>query len=332
MGERVPALSAASVRHSYSIYGVRVDTDVPFSFPRHQPGGDSADCLADVEFVETGDSTFARFRDTESDRPFDFDAAPDGTAYLRWRPFYEFAVAADGTQVLYRPLAGRDDSVLQNFLFGQVLAVALVRRGIEPLHAAAVRIGDVAIGFLGDCTFGKSTLLASFAHAGFRVVTDDMLILEPRNGALCARPGSGRIKLLPDSALRFIVDTADSEPVTPMTAKRSFSLDESRRQTTSLPLRLLYVLPNPDERVHMGSLVIRRASQAEMACELLKGSFTVHLVDRARLERQFDHAARVASGVDGFWLRFPAGLDRVTDVRDAIVQHATQYLAHTRLM
>ena len=320
--------SVSPTRHSYSIYGVRVDSDVPFSFPIHAPDLVGADCLAGVEFAESGDGVFACFqRAKESDEEFVFDSSPDGTAYLRWRRFYEFSVAADGSQVLYRPLNGRDALLFQNFLFGQVLAVALVRRGIEPLHAAAVRVGDAAIGFLGDCTFGKSTLLASFAHAGFRVVTDDMLILEPRSGALYARPGSGRIKLLPDSARRFLADSADSEPLTPMTTKRSFSLDESRRQTTSLPLRLLYVLPNPDERDQTGSVAVRPASQAEMACELLKSSFTIHVVDRARLERQFDHAARVASRVGGFWLKYPAGLDRVADVRDAIVRHTTQHLA-----
>jgi hypothetical protein len=324
----VTVLSALPARHSYSIYGVRVDSDVPFSFPIHTADPMYADYLAGVEFAESGDGAFARFRRAaESDEEFVFESSLDGTAYLRWRPFYEFTVAADGSQVLYRPLNGPDTPVFQNFLLGQVLAVALVRRGLEPLHAAAVRVGDAAIAFLGDCTFGKSTLLASFAHAGFRVLTDDMLILQPRSGALYARPGSGRIKLLPDSARRFLADIPDSEPMTPMTTKRSFLLDELRRQTASLPLRLLYVLPNPDERDQTGSASIRPASQAEMACELLKSSFTIHLVDRARLERQFDHAATVAAGVRGFWLNYPGGLDRVADVRDAVVRHSASELA-----
>lgn len=322
------SLGTAPTRHSYAIYGVRVASDVPLAFPVDVPDGERGGCLADVEFVESSAGVFARFRRAqEPEDEFIFDLASDGTAYLRWRRFYEFSVAADGSRVLYRPLDGCDVSVLRHFLFGQVLAVALVRRGLEPLHAAAVRVGDAAIGFLGDCSFGKSTLIASFAHAGFRVLTDDMLILDRRGGALYARPGSGRIKLWPDSARRFVVDAVSGDPLTPMSTKRSFSLDESRRQRTSLPLRLLFVLPDPDERDRVGPVDIRRLSQAETACELLKSAFTVHVVDRARLERQFEHAAQVASSVDGFRLRYPAGLDRVADLRDAIVRHTTQCLA-----
>ncbi len=327
MGDRgVMIADAAPAMHAYSIYGVRVTTDIPFSFSAPAADVGSGSRETGVEFVEHDEDMSLRFAQAQlSDDDFVFESAPDGATYLRWRGFYEFTVAGDGSRVRYRRLETCDALVLQNFLFGQVLAVALVRRGVEPLHAAAVRVGDAAVAFLGECTFGKSTLLAAFAHAGYRVLTDDMLILDRRAETMYARPGSGRLKLCPDSARCFPVG-ASSEPVTPMTSKRSFALDPSRRQASSLPLRSLYVLPDPGDRDRAGAVSIRPASQAEMACELLKGSFTTHVVDRARLLRQFAHATEVASRVDGFRLCYPAGLDRVADVRDAIVRHATARL------
>jgi len=248
----------------------------------------------------------------------------DGTTYLRWEHLYEFRVAADGSCVVYRPLNDCPRAVLQNFLFGQALAVALVQQGIEPLHAAAVRVDDWAVAFLGDCGFGKSTLLAAFLQEGHQVVTDDMLILERRSGNLVAHPGSGRVKLMPDSAGTFWDSPARGTPLTPTATKRSFPLTAAARQPDSLPLRRLFVLPEPDERNRTRSFEIRSISRVAMVRELLKSSFTTTILHRERLARQFAFATQVASEAIGFELRYPGGLQHLPALRNAIVEHVRQ--------
>ena len=168
---------SSPARHGYSIYGVRVTSDCPFEFPIVS---DASASIADVEFVEGAERDFQPFGDLlgSSEPAFVCRQVAGGATYLRWAHLYEFSVAADGSRVACRPLDGCDRAVLQNFLFGQALAVALVKQGIEPLHAAVVRMDDDAVGFLGDCTFGKSTLAASFAQAGHHLLTDDLLILD----------------------------------------------------------------------------------------------------------------------------------------------------------
>ena len=314
----------APARYRYSVYGVRVTSDFPFEFPSDAEGTAPAAPLAHVEFVEGADRDFQPFvplRSESDDTYFVCRPIAGGPTYLRWVHWYEFSVAADGSRVACRPLNGCDRTVLQNFLFGQVLAVALVHQGLEPLHTAVARLDDGAIGFLGDCTFGKSTILASFVEQGYRVVTDDMLIVERRAGEPHAVPGSGRIKLLPDSAGRFLKGSERGTPVNPMTAKRSFVLDDASRHA-SVPLRALYVLPDPDERDAATSIDILPASRSEMLRELVKHTFTVHLVDRDRIARQFDAAAQLAAEVDGFRLRYPTGLNHLPAVRERILEHA----------
>jgi hypothetical protein len=315
-------------RHCYSLYGVRVTSDMPLEFPVDAQADASSAFLAKVEFVTGGERDFAPFGPGRgSDGGFVCRSLPGGPTYLRWPQLYEFSVTANGSRVACQPLDGCDASVLKNFLFGQVLAVALVQQGIEPLHAAVVNVDDCAIGFLGDCTFGKSTLLASFLQAGHRALTDDLLILDRRAGETVALPGSGRIKLLPDSAGEFL-DAADTgTPLNPMTAKRSFPLGTSQQQRTGLPLRLLFVLPDPEERDSLTSIDIRPVSRAEMVRELLKNTFTNLIVDPERLARQFAHAAQVASDVDGFWLQYPSGLHHLPALREAIVEYAHRRMA-----
>jgi hypothetical protein len=317
-------MSACSspARFCYSVYGVRVTSDFPFEFPSGDEERAQGAPLAHVEFVEGIDRDFQRFAPpSDSDTSFICQPLPGGPTYLRWPHWYEFSVAADGSRVACRPLNGCDRSVLQNFLFGQALAVALVHQGLEPLHAAVVRLDEGAVGFLGDCTFGKSTLLATFLHAGHRVLTDDLLILDQRAGGTVALPGSGRIKLLPDSASQFLTDADDGTLLNPLTTKRSFRVDASRRQQSGLPLRQLFVLPDPDERDRITTIEIRPATRAEMVHELLKNTFTDGILNRERLARQFAHAAQVASEVDGFRLRYPSGLQHLGALRQAIVEH-----------
>lgn len=323
MGKRV---SVTISRQCYSMYGVRVTSDIPFVFAAASDD-DRGRSLAEVNFVDGDDRHFAAWTAARTCvDTFVFEEAGDGATYLRWPRLYEFEVSADGSRIACRPLDGSDVSVLQNFLFGQVLAVALVRQGLEPLHAATVVMGDAAVAFLGDCTYGKSTLLASFTDSGFRALTDDMLIVDRRAGEFRAMPSTGRVKLHPDSAELFFERGAGA-PLTRFTQKRSFELDGSKQQRTSMPLRLLYVLPAPPERDNMTSIEIRPVSRAVIVRELIANTFTPHIESRERLARQFEHATSIASMVDGFELRYPTGLEHLPAIRRAVVEHAQRRLS-----
>ena len=85
-------------------------------------------------------------------------------------------------------------------MLGQALSFALVRQGFEPLHATVVVVDDHAVAFLGGNAFGKSSLAACFLEAGYRLLTDDLLILRESSDRILAYPGPPRIKLFPKIA------------------------------------------------------------------------------------------------------------------------------------
>jgi hypothetical protein len=306
--------------HHYSVYGVEVTSDWPMAFP---PSTGRGAALAEVDFVEGTDEDFSDAAALRSlpEPWFTSHVFPNRSSYARWSGLYEFRIDADGCRVACRALDGCDPIVLQNYLFGQALSFALVQQGLEPLHAAAVRVDDVAIGFLGDCTFGKSTLMASFLQAGHRALTDDLLMLVAKDGQTVALPGSGRIKLQPDSARAFLDRTTEGEPLNAGTLKRSFRVPPTLVQRTELQLTHLFVLPTPEERKHFTSVSIRPLSRATMFHELLKNSFNVQVLTRERLERQFECAAAHAATLDCFLLQYPGGIHHLPLVRQCIVDH-----------
>ena len=76
-----------------------------------------------------------------------------------------------------------------------------------------------------------------------------------------------------------------------------------------------------DERDRIDAIEIRPASGVEVVHQLVKNTFTDGILTRERLARQFAHAAQIASEVDGFWLRYPSGLEHLGAIREAIIAH-----------
>lgn len=89
-----------------------------------------------------------------------------------------------------------------------VAAVAAHWLGRECFHAGAVAVGDGAWGVLGDKEAGKSSLLATLALAGHRIVADDLLVVDGDGRALL---GPRAIDLREDAARRLAVDGAAAD-------------------------------------------------------------------------------------------------------------------------
>ncbi len=313
--------------HRYNVYGVEVASDWPLPLP--VPPRQCAS-LAAVELVEASEQDFSDVeRPARLEEPrFESRILTDGDTYVRWSGLYEFRIEADGSRVACRALNGSDPGVLQNFLFAPALSFALVQQGIEPLHAAAVRIGDVAVAFLGDCTFGKSSLLASFVQAGHQVLTDDLLVVDRRGGVPVALPGSGRIKLMPDSAGLFLGDAAHGTQLNPATTKRSFQVERARVQREGLVLRYVFALPMPADRDGARSFGTVPLSRTAIVHELLKNSFNVEILNRGRLARQFSFVTRLAGDLAGWRLIYPRGLHHLGTVRSRILERCREALPH----
>lgn len=297
------------------LYGLRLRSALPL--PRtHRAAG-----LADVDIVTGRASQFAEVRRAlrpplRSARWFEDRTLADGRRYLRWAGLFEFLVAADGRLIVARRLPGaaRVPRAFETYLLGHVLSFALIARGLEPLHATAVVVGDAAIGFLGDCGQGKSTLGAAFVRAGHRLLTDDLLVLYDQGRALTAAAGPPRLKLFPEPARRILGRGVRGTPMNGCGGKLVFPIG-ARAARGAAPLRALYVLrPGRTRRV----VAIRALSPRRAFVELTRNTFNACVLDPARLARQFELAARVASRVPVKTLEYPRDLDRLSAVRAAI--------------
>ena len=305
----------------YRLYGLLLRSVLPLPGPDFLGSGTAA-----VEVFYGSASLFSRARteagiSRETGDWFAHARLPDGSHYLRWSGLFEFLISADGHRIACRALNGASGESFGTYLAGQVLSFALLKQGVEPLHATTVVIDGEAVAFLGDCGFGKSSLGAAFLQVGYPMLTDDLLVLKEKGNRFAAYPGPPRIKLFPEIARSLLGERVTGTPMNNRTSKLVIPLDRNQAVLPqgAFPLRAIYVLVPPRSSSRSHKITIRRLSPRRAFLALLKNSFNTVVVEPGRLKCQFMLATRLATRVPIASLSYPRALEQLPDVRQAIL-------------
>ncbi len=244
-----------------------------------------------------------------------------GTTYLRWTDLFEFLVSADGRDIRYHALPRATPESLAAYLLGLVLSFSLLAGGEEPLHGTAMVVDGEAIGLLGGCGSGKSTLGAAFLRLGCPVLTDDLMALQRTAAGWLVHPGMPRIKLFPAAARRVLGARGAGVRLNPGTTKRILPLGDDQASPAPVRLRTLYVLERPARATRSAAapVTIEPLSTAAACLELIRASFNTIVFDRDRLARQFRLASRLAAEVPVRRLFYPRSLARLPAVCEAVL-------------
>jgi len=303
----------------YHLYGLYLRSQWHLPCPDLKESG-----LPEVRLLEGSSSLFSEtYLKTKGNGNkqafFHYAHLQDGSTYIRWSGLFEFLILDNGRSILGRQLNNTGAEAFNNYLLGQVLSFAMIKQGIEPLHSTVVRIDDGAVGFVGDCGYGKSSLGASFLQAGYLLLTDDLLILKENNGCFAAYPGFPRIKLFPKIAKKLIGEKVKGFPMNNLTSKLILPLDRHQFTRTRVPLRSIYVLTPPAAGLRSKKVTIRRLSQRRAFLSLLRNTFNTKVTEPERLKRQFTFFKQIVSKVPIKTLSYPRSLKSLPSVREAIL-------------
>lgn len=305
--------------YQYCVYGITVRSEIPLALPE---AGDGR--LALVELRMASASHFSNAIDgvsfqSRSGDWYQYGFLLDGSTYVHWPGVGEFLVSADGLRINCRRFEGSSFESFQVYMLGQALSFALVKQGLEPLHATVVVVNGRGAAFLGDSGFGKSSLAACFVEAGYSVLTDDALVLQEFRSSVVAYPGPPRIKLFPKVARRFLDDAAQSASMNPDTKKLILSMDLKRSCAMPVPLGAIYIVAGPREVVRRQRVSIEPLTPREGFLALVKHTFNSRLVNPERLQRQFTTTVGLAGRVSVKKLSYPRILARLPEVREAVL-------------
>jgi hypothetical protein len=167
------------------------------------------------------------------------------TALLTLAGIGRFLIS-EGREVVVDPHPDVSERTLRLFLLGSVLGILCHQRGLLPLHANAILAGSSAVAFCGPSGAGKSTLAAEFQRRGFRLLADDVCMVDANDpGRAVAWPGIPRLKLWADAASRFGHDCAELDRVIEDTAKYHVPAIRNA-DARPVPLRRVYLLSRAD--------------------------------------------------------------------------------------
>ncbi|MDQ2929443.1 MAG: hypothetical protein M3Y05_01295, partial [Gemmatimonadota bacterium] len=91
-----------------------------------------------------------------------------------------FDITDSGRDIAWSKGPNAEDSWVRADVTGRVFAVAMHASGHLCLHGSAVATGGGAIAFLAPKFHGKSTLALALTRAGARLLTDDIVPVDPR--------------------------------------------------------------------------------------------------------------------------------------------------------
>jgi len=196
---------------------------------------------------------------------------------------------------------------LETYLLGQVVSSLLIVREKEPLHATVVSRGRKAVAFLGDSGFGKTTLASYLLNHGFRLITDDLLVMTRASTGYLAHHGVPRVKLYPDSAAIFGRDSARGE-MNPFTRKCVFDIDPLLFDPEDVPLQAFFSIV-PAAPSDLDDIRIRRLTPREAFESLSANCYNPVHSDVQRLSRHFEIVPLIARECQMFSLQYPRRFD-----------------------
>ncbi|MEO8392256.1 MAG: hypothetical protein ABI700_04610 [Chloroflexota bacterium] len=163
---------------------------------------------------------------------------PDGIGFW-WHQLGLFLIR-QGAEIIIQPVPGADMLLLIDTLLTTGMAVLLHQRGLFLLHASAVAIDGVAVAFVGESGFGKSTTAAAFGRYAHPAICDDVAAIN-LTGIPLISPAYPQVKLLED-ALKTLGAAAESFPLAHGASPKRLVQQSLEFPLSPLPLRAVYLL------------------------------------------------------------------------------------------
>jgi hypothetical protein len=309
------------------MYGLNVRSQVPLH--QHRPAPTGAPTDLDIVLGAPARRTTTTppppppgriLLDLRANRQYYTATVDDEGYHLRFYGTCDIDLDPSLARAVVHMVDGADPALVSVLASGTLLAFVLALRGEAVLHASAVQIDDVALGFVGASGMGKSTMATLLCAAGARLITDDLLRLDlTRTPPGCAL-GATELRLrkaADELSARFTIapprrSTGDARDALATPA----SLDEG------LPLAAL-IVPVPDRSPGRSQAAIERLSPKDALLLLSRFPRLLGWQDDTVLGRSFDQLADIVAGVPVHlaWLPWgpPFHEDLVTDLLENVL-------------
>jgi hypothetical protein len=297
------------VKYSYSVFGLRVGTNLPLKHLPPVAGKHSAHDLhlwlqaappwvGDLPEAPQSMWHVSSYRDERGEPALKIWTIRDGSYFrLQYCDGAEFILDRRGTEVWATWVAPNTLGDAATYLLGPIFGLVLRLRGFVTLHASAVAVNGAAIALLGPQGAGKSTTAAALARRGCAVLSDDIVAVDDRDAQFRVQPAYPQLNLWPQSVEALYGPEASLPPMTPNWDKRYLDLrnDGYRFEQDPLPLAAVYYL-GPRSADPAAPSVHTSSPRARLVSLIGNGYVTLPVGKSARA-REFDVLGQIAARV-----------------------------------
>lgn len=215
---------------------------------------------------------------------------------------------------------GTLENDLAHLLNDHVAPRLLAHSGLLVLHGSAVDCGGVMAIFLGETGAGKSTLALSLDQAGYRLLGDDAVIVEPAGDAgFVGEPVYPSLRLFPESISALVGTGAVTAPMAGYSEKRLVRLARlDSRAGERLPVAALFFLDDGDA-AHAPDPVATPAHPTNACIALVEQSFAMDPFDPASGAQRLSACSGLAQALPCFTLSYPREYGRLPEVHALIM-------------
>lgn len=241
----------------------------------------------------------------------------NGREYLFRFPKIGRIYLRGGEHMIVEELPGADEVVLWQVILGVSGSIAGFRRGLVPLHASAVAVGDGCVALAGQSTAGKSTQAALLNRLGYALHADDLCLADCGGERVLVGAGVPELRLSQAS-----IDTAgwqDKKPfaVAHEAAKSVFRWNSGHAKPR--PLQRIYVLAFAAEGEEPGVYPLTGFGAFEALIDCLRLRLPLLLTGSA--EKNFEVLAALARKVALFRFVRPRDLQQSRYWTDHLAAH-----------
>lgn len=240
----------------------------------------------------------------------------DGNYLLEFPELALIEIMPQTSTVFFSSEPGVGDALVRHLLLDHALPRLISHRGELIVHASCIAKGQTSVMFVGETGAGKSTLAAAFAARGWRVVSDDAVLLRMNGESISAVGSYSSVRLEPEALARLVESQRGNEGHDCYSGKRRLILSD--HSGGPVPLDALVLIKRA------GKLSCRRLSGAGVVMRLIGESFALDPGDAASASGRMKRAGRIAGRLRIFDLGFPHRYDVLPALQDGLLHHLGQ--------
>ena len=199
--------------HKYYAFGLNIDSELPLpelTQSSHETGDVKITFDKTPENLNEINGKGALYQ--VNDRQFLFRLETVGSYWV-----------TEGDHIKIERLNNSTDQEIRLFLLGSAFGALIHQRGLLPLHGSSVIKGNKVLTIVGASGAGKSSLSARLIKEGFKLLADDVSVINENSNKLFIYPGVLRIKLWQDVMRVLNEDPSLYDKVRPQLEKYNWS-------------------------------------------------------------------------------------------------------------